>query len=319
MLGLLGLLVGLLAGLVAWPVACLPARGLDELPYFSMSSARFKPLYDESESEDDYLGSVLKPDDDDNDFSSLSFGALSSAQKKLHEEDTNERKTKATRKRSALKGSESSSESDSDDSDGGFFEEKGKAQGKKKRSSQSKRSKHAPAEASSKRPVSRIREIPGLKTDKELTLYSDIRFDAAYGKADLDRIRKDYAFLDEYRQKELGEMRSILKDKKAMLRMSEREINDLKFEIQSTQSRMDTLKNRDLATKIIKDHKKDQMDKMRKGEQTNPYFLKKSEQRKMIQKSKFDTMRASQREKVMERKRKRRLGREFKQLEFRGQ
>ena len=51
---------------------------------------RFRPQYD-SESEDDDLGSVLqnRKDESDDDFLSLSFGALSSAQKKLQQEERN--------------------------------------------------------------------------------------------------------------------------------------------------------------------------------------------------------------------------------------
>lgn len=279
----------------------------------NMSSHRFKPRYDESESEDDHLGAILdQKEESDDDFSSLSFGALSSAQKKLRDEEPPKRKT-------SKKAASSHQESDSE-SDGGFFEDDKKdrkdKKGRKKDITKSK-NKHAPAESSSKRPVSKVREIPGLKSAKETTLYSDVRFDAAYGKADWNRIRKDYAFLDEYRQSEIKQMQSVLKDKKQVLKLSQREVEDLKFEIQSLQSRLDTLKNRDLANKIVGDHKKEQMEKTRRGEQVNPYFLKKSEQRKMIQKAKFENLRAGQREKVMERKRKRRLGKEFKQLEFR--
>lgn len=274
-----------------------------------MSTHRFKPLYDESESEDDYLGSVLdNKDESDDDLSSLSFGALNSAQKKLREQSETQRPPS----RKSLKNQESDdSDSDSDDQ---FFEDK---KSKKTKDKKSKRSKHAPAEASSKRPVPKIREIPGLKSAKDSTLYTDIRFDAAYGKADLNRVRKDYAFLDELRQKEIAEMKAVLKNDKLRRKMSQREIEDLELQVKSLQSRLDTLKNRDLSTKIISDHKKQQMEKMKKGEQVNPYYLKKSEQRKMIQKAKFETMKASQREKVMERKRKRKLGREFRQLEFR--
>ena len=268
------------------------------------------------DSEDDYLGSVLTQKnqfeaDSDDDYSSLSFGALSSAQKKLMAEGTGKKSLKKSRSANLLDSSDSeSSELEND----GFLEEK---KPKKKGKVQHRTNKHAPAESSSKRPVSKIREIPGLKTSKESTLYHDIRFDAAYGKADWNRIRKDYAFLDEYREKEIKDMQKTLKDKKALLTMSQREADNLKFEMQSLKSRLDTLKNRDLANNIVNSHKKEQMQKMRTGEQVNPYFLKKSEQRKMIQKAKFESMRLNQREKVMERKRKRRLGKEFKQLEFR--
>lgn len=289
------------------------------------------------DSEDDYLGSVLKQKknkfeaDSDDDYSSLSFGALSSAQKKLMDEDQSSKgktkKSKLSKKHRdpqsnyELEFSESdeSSDLDLDQADDAFTNGKLSDKPRTKKTLNHRKNKHAPAESSSKRPVSKIREIPGLKTPKESTLYHDIRFDAAYGKADWSRIRKDYAFLDEYREKEVKEMQKTLKDKKAMLKMSPREAENLKFEMQSLKSRLDTLKNRDLANNIVLSHKKEQMHKMRTGEQVNPYFLKKSEQRKMIQKAKFDSMRSNQREKVMERKRKRRLGKEFKQLEFRNQ
>lgn len=279
-----------------------------------MNTHRFKPHYDESESEDDYLGSVLqRKDESDDDFSSLSFGALNSAQKVLSEQNE---KTSSSGSRKQANHSRRTGRDDAKDGKDEFFE--GKVL-KRSTDKNAKRSKHAPAEASSKRRVSKVREIPGLKSAKDSTLYTDIRFDAAYGKADLNRVRKDYAFLDELRQKEIREMKSTLKNDKARRKMSHREVEEMEHQVKSLQSRLDTLKNRDLSNKIITTHKKEQMAKMRTGDQVNPYYLKKSEQRKMIQKAKFDTMRSSQREKVMERKRKRKLGQEFRQLEFRGQ
>lgn len=270
---------------------------------------RLKPQLDDSESEDDYLGSILaaKQPENEDDFSSLSFGALSSAHSKLVAEDQENNK-KNRKNKKAIQNSESEDD---------FFQES-TSKSKNSEEKTKKKHKHAPAEASSKKRVSRIREIEGLQNPKTSTLYSDVRFDAALGKADWNRIRKDYAFLDEYRQQEINEMKKRLKDPAQSRKMSGHERQEIEANIKSLQSRLDTLKNRDLSNKILSDHKKGQREKMRKGEQVNPYFLKKSEQRKMIQKNKFDTMKASQREKVMERKRKRRLGREFRELEFRG-
>lgn len=281
---------------------------------FLMSVHRFKPQYDESESEDDYLGSVLeRKEESDDDFSSLSFGALNSAQKKLSEQSE---KSSSSSDRKQKKLSRNNAKADFNSNEDDFFEENSQ---KKSKDKNAKRNKHAPSEASSKRKVPRVREIPGLKSAKDSSLYTDIRFDAAYGKADLNRVRKDYAFLDELRQKEIREMKATLKNDKLRRKMSHQEIEEMEHQVKSLQSRLDTLKNRDLSNKIVTAHKKDQMAKMRTGEQVNPYYLKKSEQRKMIQKAKFDSMKSSQREKVMERKRKRKLGQEFRQLEFRGQ
>ncbi|ODV80098.1 DUF947-domain-containing protein [Suhomyces tanzawaensis NRRL Y-17324] len=237
-------------------------------------------------------------DDSDDEYSTLSFGALNAAQEKLkHQQDQSD--------------SESESESDSD-SDAPPRQ----SSSKKRFTKTPKKNKHAPTESSSKRPVSRIRDIPGLETKS--TLHTDIRFDPAYGKADLAKTRKDYAFLDEYRHKEVESMQAILKDKKSQRLLSNHERDDIQLRLQSLKSRLDTMKNRDLEAKILADHKRLQLKGFKDGNQSKPYFLKKSEQRKLIQKAKFEGMKASQREKVMERKRKRRLGKEFRQLEFRG-
>lgn len=297
-------------------------------------SSRVKPSYHDSESEDDFLGNVLHQDESDNDdLLSLSFAALTSAQEKLKAEDRASRQGRTLDRAPAKAGRSKKSfeppakhntrldlDLDLDGLESDFFEDSLKPKSSSKSlKSTNKKNKHAPSEASSKRPVGKIREIPGLKLKKDSTLYQDVRFDAAYGKADWNRIRKDYAFLDEYREKEVAEMQRKLQDKKLLKLMSQYEIDNLKFEMQSLKSRLDTLRNRDLANNVIDQHKKEQKQKMRAGEQVNPYFLKRSEQRKLVQKAKFENMKTSQREKVMERKRKRKLGREFRELEFRGQ
>jgi len=267
-----------------------------------------RPSYSDEESGSDSepeVSSFLKsrPDESDDELATLSFGSLSSAQKKIEQESRGERKSNLSNSKSP--GSSSS------------YAPNSRGSKNTRGADKKKKSKHAPTESSSKAPVSRVREIEGLGSKyKDNSLYRDIRFDAAYGKADLGAIRKNYAFLDEYREQELSQMKLMLKDKKAASLLSNREREDIEYKVQSLKSRLDTMKNRDLETKILSDHKKEQLKKFKDGSQTNPYFLKKSDKRKLIQKAKFDTMRSSQREKVMERKRKRRLGKEFRELEF---
>lgn len=227
-------------------------------------------------------------DDDDDEYSSLSFAALNSAQKQLS-------------KSKDVKSTESPKRNTHPKRHKPSHEEK-------------KKSKHAPTESSSKKPVSKIRKIPGLEKS---TLYQDIRFDVAFGKADLQEARKNYAFLDEYRQNEINELNQIIKDKKKFEKLSFREQEEIKLQLQSLKSRMDTLKTRDLQHKVLDDYKQEQLRNVREGKQSTPYYLKKSEQRKLLQTVKFESMKPAQREKVMERKRKRKLGKEFKQLEFR--
>lgn len=256
--------------------------------------SRFQPHLDSDSDSDSELGTALLQRDSDNE-ESPSFGVLNSVQQQLdsEREPINSKLKVNGRKRS--------------------FEDFQAFKGKRSK----KVSKNAPSESSSKKPVLRIREIPGLKTAKETSLYSDVRFDKAYGKADWSRVRKDYGFLDEYRKKEIKEMQDILNNPESRKQLLNYEVEDIKNKIQSLQLRLDTLRNRDIQNQILSSHKREQMRKVKSGDQVNPYFLKKSEQQKMIQKAKFELMKPQQREKVMERKRKRRLGKEFKQLEFR--
>lgn len=267
--------------------------------------SRVRPVYDLESSDDEANYQQRKQsnrskklnDAQDDELATISFGTLRDAQSKLQNEEV---------------GRERESDSES------FFEESDSDSGPEETSSNSahkKRSKHAPAVASSKRPVSRIRDIPGLPSRKSQTLHTDIRFDAAYGKADLTQTRKNYAFLDEYRKQEIQNMEQILKDKKSKLDESEKE--EIRLQLQSLKSRMDTLKNRDLEDQVLKEYKKKQYQNVKEGKSSQPYFLKRGDKRKILQKAKYDTMKPKQREKAMERKRKRRLGKEFRQLEFR--
>ncbi|CUM54707.1 rRNA biogenesis protein RRP36 [Debaryomyces fabryi] len=286
-----------------------------------------RPSYDDDSESDGDLSKVLQvrdepSDDEDDDMNSISFGALNAAQRKLEQKAAKKKGGKSKKKSTRGDSSDSDSDNDSSDEEGDFFETSdneddanrhskvnpGRKNGR--RDVQKKKNKHAPSEASSKRPVSKVRDIGGLENK---TMYRDIRFDPAYGKANLDDVRKNYSFLDDYRQQEVQEMEQVLKKDKNLSQFNKQK---LEFKVQSLKSRLDTLNNRDLENKILSEHKKEQLAKFKSGKQANPYFLKKSDKRKLIQKAKFDNMKASQREKVMERKRKRRLGKEFKELEF---
>merc|ERR1712225_31308 len=71
-------------------------------------------------------------------------------------------------------------------------------------------SKHAPTEISSKKAVSRKREVvPVVKR-----AYRDPRFEAVGGPIDETKVSKAYAFLDDYREDEMKELRNAIKNTK---------------------------------------------------------------------------------------------------------
>ncbi|CAR25690.1 hypothetical protein ZYGR_0A02560 [Zygosaccharomyces rouxii] len=259
----------------------------------------------------------------DDELRTLSFGSLKKADTMMKKEEDGDRKLNRKIKDKPSKqvkyeseqesAPEQESESESGSSDSEFFEEESsKKNGDQKK--KKKRSKHAPAEQSAKKRVSKVREIPGLHLSKSQNpnLYQDIRFDKSTGgPTDSSVIRRRYGFLDEYRQKEIEEMESILHDRKLTSKLPPEEVESIERRLKSTKSRLQTMKSKDLEQNIVKDYEQT-MNKDNK----NKFHLKRSERRKLVQKWKFEHMKSKQREKVMERKRKKRLGKEFKQFEF---
>lgn len=278
----------------------------------------------------------------EDELETLSFGSLKKADTMLQDEETHEKikgKDKTLQKKKTNEKSfkskekqqeavvdepkmfvEESFDDDTSSDEGTFFEEDGSDNDEQMGTSnkngrrKKKNSKHAPTEASAKRPVSKIRKIPGIEVpiSRNSNLYQDIRFDKSMGKSEeYDKIRQRYKFLDEYRQREIDELGTMLHDRKFLNKISAREKDELESKFTSMKSKLQTIQNRDLERQIVKGYEGD----INKGNKTK-YHLKESEKRKVIQKWKFDHMKAKQREKVMERKRKKRLGKEFKQFEF---
>lgn len=186
-----------------------------------------------------------------------------------------------------------------------------------------KKNKHAPKETKiSHRPVGVVRDIPGLDIKKDYAgdgsysggLYGnrDVRFDTALGRSvDYEVVRKQYAFLDEYREKEIKEMEGILRNKKLLSRMDENEIEELKYKLQSTKSKLQSLQKKDKEKEALKTYLREQ-----KQENGGMKFLTRAEKRKVVLVDRFESMDSRQKNKSIERKRKRKLGKEMRALEF---
>ncbi|KAG5359536.1 rRNA biogenesis protein [Yarrowia sp. C11] len=263
---------------------------------------------DDSDSDEYNTFAGQESDSGPEEMSSLSFGAIRNAQKNLDRE-----------------GQDNSDDSDSDsgpeESSGGYergsYKGKGKGKGdnNKDEGGPKKRLKHAPSEASSKKRVSVIRPIPGLTMTKsgadsasrDSRLYRDIRFDATYGKANEDRVREDYAFLDDYRREEIAELQAKLKKTEESYVRAQ-----IQTQIQSLQSKLKTLEKRDFRKKVLNDHRQQQREQAKDGK--NPYYLKRSEQRKLVLTEQFKTMKKKDIDRAIERRRKKITGKEKKDM-----
>ncbi|RGP79494.1 hypothetical protein FLONG3_2242 [Fusarium longipes] len=223
------------------------------------------------------------------DLSSVSFGALAKAQaslpsagrksktKKPTEDDNQKSETPAPRKPTRSK----------DDP-------------KPKRSS-----KHAPQEQTSKKPVSRRREI--IPENKRQ--YRDPRFDPLVGRVDEEKASKAYAFLDEYRDKEMADLRVQIKKTK---NFNEKE--NLKRQLQSMESRKKANLRRQEEERLLKEHRQKEKELVAQGK--TPFYLKKSEQKKQLLVNRYEGMSKGQVDRAIERKRKKVAGKEKKELDF---
>ncbi|KAL6705196.1 rRNA biogenesis protein rrp36 [Coniothyrium glycines] len=155
-------------------------------------------------------------------------------------------------------------------------------------------SKHAPAVQSSKRMVSRKRKVVEVKKP----VFRDPRFDNVSGpRPDEHVIGKRYSFLGDYRASEIADLRQTIKKTK-----NEGEKERLKKQLLSMESQQKARENKEKHQDVLREHKKKEKELVKQGKQ--PFYLKKSEQKKIALIDRFQNMKSKQLEKVIERRRK---------------
>lgn len=126
-------------------------------------------------------------------------------------------------------------------------------------------SKHAPAVQSSKRMVSRRRQVVDVKKP----VFRDPRFDNMGGAApDDNTLGNRYSFLNDYRASEIAELRTTIKKSK-----NEGEKERLKKKLLSMESQEKTRQNKEQLQDVAREHKKKEKELVKQGKQ--PFFLKK--------------------------------------------
>ncbi|EDU46623.1 DUF947 domain containing protein [Pyrenophora tritici-repentis] len=165
-------------------------------------------------------------------------------------------------------------------------------------------SKHAPAVQSSKRMVSRKRNVVEVKKP----VFRDPRFDNVSGPRPEDYVvEKRYSFLKDYRASEIAELRNTIKKTK-----NEGEKEQLKKKLLSMESQQKARENKERLQDVTREHKKKEKELVKEGKK--PFFLKKSEQKKIALVDRFQNMKAKQRDKVIERRRKKVTAKERKNM-----
>ncbi|KAK4138619.1 DUF947-domain-containing protein [Trichocladium antarcticum] len=249
----------------------------------------------ESEEEDDGPAPALGA-------AQLSFGALARAQ--------------AAMGRRKQAGDTSAPAAEPDTKDGDRQNEKPRHALKKP---EKRSSKHAPMEVTSKRQVTRRRDFLTVTAETRRAQPRDPRFTplgagaasasatatAAAGGVEEIKMRKAYAFLDEYRDDEMAQLRAAIKKARGA---GDKE--QLQRALLSMESRKKAQDRRDRARGVLEEHRLKEKELVRQGK--TPFYLKKAEQKKRATVAQFEGMKKGQVDKAIERRRKKVAGKEKK-------
>ena len=173
--------------------------------------------------------------------------------------------------------------------------------GKKDTRDFSRASKHAPAELSSKKAVSRKREVVPVRKIN----HRDPRFEPVSGAVDDRKTKKNYSFLDTYRDSEISELKSALRKTK-----NDESKEKLKRALLSMESRKKSQEMKEQQQEVLRRHRKEEKEKIEQGKK--PFYLKKVDQKKMALVEKFEGMKGKQVDKLIERRRKKSAAKERK-------
>lgn len=154
-------------------------------------------------------------------------------------------------------------------------------------------SKHAPMSQASNRQVTRKRQV----IDVPKRQVRDPRFGPLGGPVDDTDISKKYSFINDYQDSEMAELKAAIKKTK-----SEEDKEILKRKLLSMESRKKARENKERQQEVIREHRKKEKEAIKEGK--NPFYLKKSEQKKQALVNKFDSMKSKDRERLIERRRK---------------
>lgn len=179
----------------------------------------------------------------------------------------------------------------------------------KPRSELKRASKHAPQEVSSKRAVTRRREVVEPLVPAGLRP-RDPRFDGAVKGVFDDRVfRRNYEFLDGYREEEVKVLRREMEREKNPRRKGEMERT-----VRSMESRKQQQQQKARSEELLREHKKKEREMIKQGKK--PFYLKKTEQKKMLLMDKYNKLNPKQLDKAIERKRKRKAQKEHKNIPY---
>ncbi|KAF4556829.1 putative rRNA biogenesis protein RRP36 [Elsinoe fawcettii] len=212
------------------------------------------------------------------------------------------KKVKSEAKPDKIKDRKQDKKQDSDQSEDRSGSDESEDDSEDEGPSKARSSKHAPTSQSSKWQVTRKRTV--IDAPKRHT--RDPRFDLP-GPIDNSRMEKAYSFLHDYEDKEMDELRVAIKKTR-----DEDAKQTLRRKLMSMQNRKKSRLDKERQQSVLREHRKKEKEAIEQGKQ--PFYLKRSELKKQTLVSKFEGMKSKDREKAIERRRKKDSQKEKKSM-----
>ncbi|KAI8991596.1 hypothetical protein BDF20DRAFT_845435 [Mycotypha africana] len=168
-----------------------------------------------------------------------------------------------------------------------------------------RKDKHRPMEVSSKRAVSRFREVVPLQAEKR----RDPRFDKLSGHFNKDLFEKSYGFLKDYKNSEMEMLKQRLKKEKNPEKQEE--MKHLLQKMMTTERQEEEKKRKEA---LFRQRKKQEAELVKQGKK--PYFLKRSEKRKLDLMDRYEKLGEKKVDRILEKRRKRNAAKDKKHLPF---
>jgi ribosomal RNA-processing protein 36 len=188
------------------------------------------------------------------------------------------------------------SEDDASDSDSGPSEEGAYTK--------SRSSKHAPGAQSSKYQVTRKRVV----VDVPKRVIRDPRFDALQQhSAHTGDSEKAYSFLRDYQKSEMDELRAAIKRTK-----NEEDKQVLRRKLNSMENKLKSKQAKESQQEVLRKHRREERAKVEQGK--TPFYLKQKDIKEQALVEKFKGMKSKDREKLIEKRRKKEGQKEKKRM-----
>ncbi|ORY89888.1 hypothetical protein BCR43DRAFT_117604 [Syncephalastrum racemosum] len=165
--------------------------------------------------------------------------------------------------------------------------------------------RHKPMEISSKRAVSRLRDVVPRAAVKR----RDPRFDKLSGDFHEEGFEKSYAFLEQYKESEKAMLQERIKREKDPEQRAEAEALLTKMI-----SREKAEKQARRKKELLRERKKAEATLVKQGKK--PYFLKKSEEKKLFLMDQYKKLGEKNMDKILEKRRRKNAAKDHRRLPF---